>query len=240
MPEITTDTFFDGHIQVKQYRRGYRFAIDAIILAHHVKPHRHAVVVDLGSGCGIIALILAYRHPLIRIHGIEIQSELADLAGENVLDNAMQERVHIHCMDLKSMDMRRIPVPFDLAISNPPYRKSDSGRINPDPQRAVARHELETTLADWIAAAGALLKKGGRFITVYTAERAVELLLQMHSAGIEPKLLRSIHSGINTEAKLIIVEGVKGGRPGTKVSAPLIVYRHDGEYTQEVAQMFAP
>jgi tRNA1Val (adenine37-N6)-methyltransferase len=240
MSAITTDTFFEGRIQVKQHQRGYRFAVDAIILAHHVHPRPQSVIADLGAGCGIIPLILAYRHPQIRIHGIEIQPELAELAVRNVEDNALQDRIQIHRMDLKSPEIRRIPVTYDIVVSNPPYRKADSGRINPNLQRAVARHELETSLSDWLSAAGTLLRKGGKFVIVYTADRIVELLLQMQTAGIEPKSLRAIHSGPKTEAKLIVVEGAKGGRPGTKVLSPLIVYRSDGSYTEEMERMFAP
>jgi tRNA1Val (adenine37-N6)-methyltransferase len=240
MPDTTTDAFFDGRILVEQYRDGYRFSIDAIILAYHVHPRPEGTILELGTGCGIIPLILAYRHPGVKVVGIEVQPELAELADHNARKNGMQDRIEIFCMDLRDLDTDRVPHPIDMVVTNPPYRKTLSGKINPNPQRAVARHELKATLANVVASAGSLLQTGGKFVTVYTAERAMELLMRMKSGGIEPKSMRSIHSVTNSNAKLILIEGIKDGRPGTKILPPLVVYGPDGNYTPEMKAMFAP
>ena len=240
MNQLTTDTFFNGRIRVKQPRTGYRFSVDAVILADYVNSQAEGTVIDLGTGCGIIPLILAYRNPKLEIIGIEVQSDLADIAIANITDNHMQDRIKIHCSDMKTFDHHMISTPVDLVISNPPYRKTNAGRINPDRQRAIARHEIRATLSDVIRATRRLVRTGGKFVTVYTAERTTEILLEMRAAGIEPKFYRMIHSNQNTDAKMILLEGIKGGRPGSKIAPPLFVYKEDGTYTDEVEKMFHP
>lgn len=237
---LTADTFFNGRIRVKQNRAGYRFSIDAVLIAGLTIPSPDDTVLDLGTGCGIIPLILAYRHPKIKVYGIEVQQQLADLATINVEENRMKDRITIHCMDMKKLKHDMMSGPVDLVVSNPPYRKAESGRINPDQQRAVARHEIKATLSDVVETAQRMLRNAGRFVTVYPAERMADILIQMRSAGLEPKSLRTVHSDRHTDAKLIIVEGKKGGRPGLKIGSPVIIYRKDGSYTDEVQEMFKP
>jgi len=130
--------------------------------------------------------------------------------------------------------------PVDLVVCNPPYRKPNSGRLNPDAQRAIARHELRVSLAEVLQTVRRMLRAAGRFVTVYTAERTVELLGQMRTEGIEPKFMRSIHSQLDTEAKLILVDAVKGARPGTRLGPPLIIHDTHAEYSKEVQGMFTP
>lgn len=237
---LTADTFFNGRIRVKQNRAGYRFSIDAVLIAGLTIPSPDDTVLDLGTGCGIIPLILAYRHPKIKVYGVEVQQQLADLATINVEENRMKDRITIHCMDMKKLKHDMMSGPVDLVVSNPPYRKAESGRINPDQQRAVARHEIKATLYDVVETAQRMLRTAGRFVTVYPAERMADILIQMRSAGLEPKSLRTVHSDRHTDAKLIIVEGKKGGRPGLKIGSPVIIYRKDGSYTDEVQEMFKP
>lgn len=240
MDTLTTDTFLNGRIRVRQSRRGYRFSIDAVIVAGLVEPRPGDKVIDLGTGCGIIPLILACRHPNIKIYGVEVQEELAEIAALNVKENRMADRVAVICGDMKSLGHGMTSGPADIVVSNPPYRRPGSGRINPDGQRAVARHEIKVTLSDVVETAGRMLKLSGRFVTVYPAERMTDLLTRMRTAGIEPKFLRMIHSGRDTEAKLILVEGKKGGGPGVKAGPPLIIYRNNGSYSDEVEKMFLP
>jgi len=240
MKPKTPDTFLNGCIKVSQNRSGYRFSIDSILLACHAEPRPGDKVLDLGTGCGIIPLILAYREPNLKIFGIELQKELADIAASNVKENQMDGSITIICKDIKELKNDMISGPVDLVVSNPPYRKAESGRINPDAQRAVARHEIKVSLNDITATARRVLRTAGRFVTIYSAERITDLLTHLRSAGIEPKFLRMIHSGVKTEAKLVLLEGIKGGRPGVKIGPPLIIYDAKGAYTQEVEKMFLP
>jgi tRNA1Val (adenine37-N6)-methyltransferase len=240
MNSKTPDTFLNGRIKVKQDRYGYRFSIDSILLACHAGPRPGDKVLDLGTGCGIISLILAYREPNLKIFGIELQKELADIAVSNVKENQMDGSITIICKDMKELNNNMISGPVDLVVSNPPYRKAESGRINPDMQRAVARHEIKVSLSDITATVRRVLRTAGRFVTIYSAERITDLLTHLRSAGIEPKFLRMIHSGVKTEAKLVLLEAIKGGRSGVKIGPPLIIYNEKGAYTQEVEKMFLP
>ena len=139
--ELTLDILFDGRLKVWQPRHGYRFSIDAVLLAHQVRLQSEETVLDLGTGCGIIPLILAYRHPDIISFGIEIQKELAHIAIANVDANHLQNQIRVLCRDMRRLKPEDIGGPVDLVVCNPPYHKPKSGRINPDRQRAIARHE---------------------------------------------------------------------------------------------------
>lgn len=240
MKDFSTDTFFNGKIKVKQNRSGYRFSIDAVLLAYHAGKCPGGRILDIGTGCGIIPLIMAYRNPKLTVYGIEVQKELADIATINVKSNNMENQITILCRDMKELNCDMISGPVDMVVSNPPYWKVLSGRMNPDQQRAVARHEIKATHFDVIETARRMLRTSGKFITVYSSDRLTDIITQMRSFNIEPKFLRTIHSNGNSEAKLILVEGIKGGRPGATIASPLIIYREDGSYTNEVKQMFLP
>ena len=240
MNAYTTDTFFDGKIRITQNRTGYRFSIDAVLLAHFADPRSGDKVLDLGTGCGIIPLILAYRQPYTSIYGVEVQTELAELAKTNVRENRLEDRITVYCTDMKLLRPAMTSGPMDLVVCNPPFRKEGSGRINPDAQRAVARHEIKTNLSDIIQTSHRMLRTGGRLVLVYTAGRLTGILSRMRIEGIEPKFIRTIHSRQDTKATLILIEGVKGGRPDLKIAPPLIIYDQDNDYTEEVESMFRP
>ena len=236
----TTDTFFGGKLRINQEAAGYRFSIDAVLLAHHVRPRAGEKLLDLGTGCGIIPLILAYRNPEITAIGIEIQHELADLAISNVNANHMRNRITVLHLDMRNLKPAMIDGPADVVVCNPPYRSPNSGRLNPDTQRAIARHELKVSLIDVLETAHRVLRTSGRFLTIYPAQRIAELLFQMHLAGIEPKFMRTIHSRLEEKAKLILVGGTKGAQTGMTIGPPLIIYAEEGRYSKEVRQMFEP
>jgi tRNA1Val (adenine37-N6)-methyltransferase len=237
MRETTTDRALGGAILVRQHRDGYRFSIDAFLLAGFLQPDPNSAVLDLGSGCGIIPLILARRYAGLTVFGIEIQTELARLANANAVENGMGDRVKIVEGDLRHLKKNDLPQPIALAIANPPFRQCNTGRINPDSQRAIARHEVAVTLAELLATAGRVLDPGGRFATIYPSERLADLLICMRRQRIEPKRLRMIHSERSADAKRLLVEGIKEGRPGLAVLTPLVVYRGPGVYTEEVGEM---
>jgi tRNA1Val (adenine37-N6)-methyltransferase len=240
MDALTTDSLFNGSIRIKQYGSGYRFSLDAVLLAHHARPSPDHTVLDLGTGCGIIPLILAYRYPKIKVYGVEVQTALADIATLNIAENHMDDRITIYCRDLKRLKPDMTFGPVDLVVTNPPYRKVKSGRLNPDQQRAVAKHELKATLFDVVETARRMLRPSGRLVIIYAAERMVDIIIEMRSAGIEPKYIRMIHSSRKVAAKRILVEGKKGGRYGITIGPPLVIYRKDGIYSDEVQAMFMP
>lgn len=239
-PLHTEDTFFNGLIRVKQNAAGYRFSIDAVILAWHVAPAADAKIIDIGTGCGIIPLILAHRYRTISITGLEVQPQLVALARENVACNGLSHRITIHCQDINKTAAEIPAGEADLVICNPPFRKACTGRISLNPERAIARHEIKTTLADIIAAAGKMLKRSGEVAVIYPATRLADMIIAMRQGGIEPKLLRMIHSRPHDPAKLVLLKGNKKGRPGISVPSPMIIYDDDGAYTPEAQKMFQP
>ena len=236
----TKDTFFNGRIKVLQHRDGYRFSIDAVLLAAFSAPEAEDRIVDLGAGCGIISLILGYRHPAVSITGIEVQPELAELAAQNTEANGLKDRINIICADMRLLSIQAVSGPVDIVISNPPYRKGRSGRINSHPQRAVARHEILATLQDVAKTAARLLGIGGRLAIIYPAERITDLLTNLRSAGIEPKHIQTVHAKCHDPARLVLVSGIKGGSPGAAVHEPLVIYQPNGAYTGRVQAMFDP
>jgi tRNA1Val (adenine37-N6)-methyltransferase len=239
MEPLTRDHFFNGNIVLNQPGSGYRFSIDAVILSHLICPVPGETILDLGSGCGVIPIMLAYRHPEIRVTGVEIQPALSRLARQNVADNRLADRIRIIGGDMGQLSLADIGGPVDRVVTNPPYRRLDSGRLNANKQRAVARHELKIDLEALLLTTRRVLRNSGRFSIIYPSVRIVDLLAAMRSTGIEPKSLTMIHSKPALPARLVAIEGIKGGRPGLEVGPPLTLYHEDGTYTRAVEAMFA-
>jgi tRNA1Val (adenine37-N6)-methyltransferase len=236
-PATAPEDLFRGRLKILQKKGGYRFSIDAVILAHHIPLKDMDVGVDLGTGCGIIPLILAHRSSSARLYGIEVQEGLADLASQNVRLNHMEDRITIVHGDMKDFRSYLEPGVADVVFSNPPYRKVLSGRMNPDPERAVARHEIKGALSDVLSVAEKLLRPSGRVSVIYPSERIADLLTRMRAFRLEPKRLRLVHSRPDSDAELVLAEGLKYGNPGVKVVPPLIVHKQDGSYTDELKDM---
>jgi len=236
--EETLDTLFAGRLKIFQKKSGYRFAIDALLLAHFSKPRPADRIIELGTGCGVIPLILTLQQKGAKVIGVEIQPSLADLARKNADLNHLSSRLEIWEKDLKDLIGGNQGGQFDLVISNPPYRKVGSGRINPLLEKAVARHEIKATLKDVLEAAHYLLKIKGRLTVIYPAGRAVDLIQEMRQLHLEPKKLQFVHSHLNDEACLVLAEAVKGGMVQAKVLPPFILYRSKGRYTPQAQALF--
>ena len=238
-PHETVDALFDGKLRLYQSRRGYRFSLDAVLLAYFATPRRGDNIADLGTGNGVIALMLAYLDPSLKITGIEIQTGMADCACRNVRLNSLDERVKIIEGDVRMIEAIAEPESHHVVVCNPPYRKPNSGRVSPDEEKKIARHETKGTLHDFLRAGAYLLPPKGRVAVVYVAAGLAELLQGIRRVGVEPKRLRMVHSYADSEASLVLVEGVKGGRTGIKILPPLAVYEQGKKYTAEVVGMLA-
>jgi tRNA1Val (adenine37-N6)-methyltransferase len=237
-PEETLDTLFEGRLKILQKKSGYRFSIDALLLAHFAEPRPMDRIIDLGTGCGIIPLILTFRRKAEKIVGVEIQPSLADLARRNAALNRLSSRIKVWEKDLRSLEGKSWKENFDLVLSNPPYRKVGAGRVNPHLEKALARHEFKATLQDVLRAAQYLLKEKGRFTMIYPASRAAELIQEMRQFHLEPKRLRFVHPHLKEEARLTMVEGFKEGRAQLRVLPPLFLYDSMGNYTPEAQELF--
>jgi len=231
----TVDEILGGRLRVIQKRRGYRFSLDALLLAHFAGLREGDDLIDLGTGSGILALILADRHRCGKVLGIEIQEELAVMAGRSAAMNGLAGRVEIRPGDVRRPETICPPESFDAAVFNPPYRRLGSGRTNPNPEKAVARHEITGDAGDFLAAAAHALREGGRVYAIYPAIRMVELLYRMRTCRIEPKRLRIVHSHPGGAGIFTLVEGVKRGREELAVLPPLFIHEEGKGYTAEMA-----
>ena len=222
-PDETLDTFFDGRLQILQKKKGYRFSIDAVLLGRFSRIRKNEKVIDLGTGCGILPLLLSQNAKAHSFVGVEIQKELAELANKNVRLNHLEDRVWILQKDFRELKEAFPPGSFDVVLSNPPYRKYRTGRVNPAMDKAIARHEITGTLEDLISIASYLLPPKGRCYLIFPALRTVDLLVVLRSQKLEPKRLQFVHPHVGEEAKFILSESIKDSGVELKVIDPLIL-----------------
>lgn len=232
------DPILAGRLQIIQRERGYRFSIDALLLAHFVKLQTGDDVIELGTGSGIVALILAQRPGTGRILGIEIQEQLVSTARRNVSLNGLADRVEIRRGDVRFPESICLPRAFSVALFNPPYRRMHSGRINPDSEKAAARHEIFGTVENFIIAAAYALRPGGRMYAIYPATRMAELVTRMRASRIESKRLQLVYSRPGAKAVFVLAEGTRGGKEGLDVLPPLFIYEARGGYTAAINEIF--
>lgn len=236
-PDETLDSLFDGGVELYQSRAGYRFSLDAVLLAHFVKVKERVRVVDLGAGNGALTLMLAFLHHTASVVGVEIQPAMLARARRSVALNALEDRVSMRSGDVRAPAALGDAASFDVAVCNPPYRAPLSGRVSPNPEKRMARHEVQGELGHFLKAGRFLLRRKGRLALIYPAFRCVDVLAAMRAVDIEPKRLRMVHSSWGVEASLLLVEGVKEGKSEITVEAPLFVYDQEQCYRAEVAAM---
>jgi tRNA1Val (adenine37-N6)-methyltransferase len=237
-PEESVDEILRGRLHIVQKKTGYRFSLDALLLAYFAELREGDDLIDLGTGSGIIALILAGRYRCGRVLGIEIQEQLVMMARKSAAISDLDRCVEIHQGDVRNPETFCASRTFDAAVFNPPYRRLRSGRMNPDPEKAVARHEITGTAVDFLNAAGYALREGGRVYTIYPATRMVEMLFRMRQCRIEPKRLWLVHSRTNEVGQFALFEGVKGGGEGLVVLPPLYIYEDGKRYCAKMAAIF--
>jgi tRNA1(Val) A37 N6-methylase TrmN6 len=237
-PEETLDTLFGGRLKVLQKKRGYRFSIDALLLAHFAEPDPDDRIIDLGTGCGIVPLILFFRKKSKKIMGVEVQPSLADLARRNAVLNRCSSRFQVWQDDLRKLDQRVTREIFNLVLTNPPYRKVGSGRVNSHTEKAVARHEIQATLEEVLRAAHYLLKDKGVLTMIYPASRAADLMRGLSKYHLEPKRVQFVHSHENDEARLVLVEAHKEGHAQVKILPPFYLFESSGDYTPAARELF--
>lgn len=228
-------------------RNGYRiiqnsekfcFGMDAVLLSGFAKVKAGAHVLDLGTGTGIIPILLAGKTQAEQLTGLEIQAESADMAQRSVLLNDLQDRVHIVQGDIKNAREIFGSAVFDVVTSNPPYMIAQHGLQNPEDAKAIARHEVLCTLENVVSQAAAVLKPGGHFFMVHRPFRLAEIIRVMSAYKLEPKRMQMVYPFIDREPNMVLIEGTRGGNPRMCVEKPLIIYQSPGVYTDEIYEIY--
>ena len=224
----TLDTFFNGKLKIIQKKKGYRFSIDALLISEFIHLRKGERVIDLGTGCGILPILLSQKGKAKSFVGVEIQEDLAECARKNVRLNHLESLISILHQDFRELKNVFSSGFFDVVISNPPYWKNRTGRLNPSIQKAIARHELKGTLEDLISISSYLLKHKGRIYLIFTAQRVVDLLVALRKENLEPKQFQLVYPRPEEEAKFVLVEAVKSSGVELKILPPLILnpYSH--------------
>lgn len=215
------------------------FGMDAVLLANYVKHRRCGRYLDLGSGTGIIPILLAAKDYEgqargLEFAGLELQPDCAEMANRSVRMNGMEDVVRIDCGDIREVSCNYKKASFDVVTSNPPYIKGSHGLENPDAPKNIARHEVHVTLEQVVAAAEYALKPGGSFYMVHKPFRLAEIFGVLSDYKLEPKRMQLVHPYIDKEPNMVIIEAVKGGGSMIKIDPPMIVYREPGVYTDQL------
>jgi tRNA1Val (adenine37-N6)-methyltransferase len=237
----TRDTILDGRITLIQPRHGYRFSVEAILLGRFARASTRERVLELGAGCGVVAIMMAALYRPREVVAIEIQPPLAAMIARSATLNGI-ESVNAVCGDLRQRKLAGVePASFDLVVANPPYRAAAAGRENPDHGRRLARGEspAAAVLMDFVAAAHRYARRGGRVAFVFTARRSAELISAMRSKQLEPKRIRFVHPRIAMPASVMLIEARAGGGIEVAIEPPLILYERPGIYTSEARAMLS-
>jgi tRNA1Val (adenine37-N6)-methyltransferase len=236
--EITFDSIRD--IRLYQSKIGYRFSVDSLLLYSFINLKKVKTIADLGAGTGIVGMLLAKKYPEAKVTLFEIQDGLVTLAEKNIIQNCLEDRMKVIKCDIRILPSHAtMPGDFNLVISNPPFRKLKSGRLNIEEEKAIARHEIKLRLKELVKTVSSLLRVKGRFCVIYHPSRLSELIETLRRADLEPKRLRFVHSHISSDAKMVLMEAVKNGKAGLKVDKPLYLYKKNGNYTKELQEIYA-
>ena len=226
----------DGReLKIIQNPDWFCFGIDAVLLSAFAEIKQGDVVMDLGTGTGIVPLLLAAKTEASHIDGLEIQTEVAEMAKRSVALNGLEEKVSIINADLVGY---KSSCQYNAVTCNPPYKTADTGLVNPEDKLKISRHEVCCTLGDVVKTASRILKPMGRFFMIHRPERLVDIMYEMRMLKLEPKRIRYVHSDAQKPPVMVMVEGRKCAKPYIKTEPPLVVYNKDGSYTDEILKIY--
>ena len=224
--------------QIIQKKNGFCFGMDAVLLSGFARVKQGEKAIDLGTGTGIIPILLEAKYEGEHYTGLEIQDEMADMATRSVALNHLEEKVSIVKGDIKEASRLFGAASFDVVTSNPPYMNDAHGLKNPDLPKAISRHEVLCTLDDVTREAARLLRPGGRFYMVHRPHRLIEIITALTKYKLEPKRMKMVHPFVEKDANMVLIEAVRGGKSMSKVEAPIVVYQEPGVYTQEIYDIY--
>lgn len=227
-----------NHYRIIQDPGRFCFGMDGVLLSGFAKAGEGAKVLDLGTGTGIIPILMEAKTKAAHFTGLEIQPESADMAARSVRLNHQEEKIEIVTGDIKEAVSLFGAASFDVVTSNPPYMTEHHGITNPEEPKAIARHELLCTLEDVISQSSRLLKPGGNFYMVHRPFRLVDVLVLLRAYRLEPKRMQLVYPFANKEPNMVLIEANRGGRARMKVEKPLIIFKEPGVYTEEITEIY--
>lgn len=237
-PEERLDELHRNGYFIIQNPQKFCFGMDAVLLSGFARVKKGERALDLGTGTGIIPILLEAKTEGEHFTGLEIQKESADMAARSVALNHLEDRIDIVTGDIKDASVLFGASSFDVITTNPPYMIGDHGRSSSNQAKAIARHEIFCTLEDVLSQSAKLLRPKGRFYMVHRPFRLAEIMDKMIAYGIEPKRMQLVYPFIDREPNMVLIEGLLGGNSRLKVEKPLIVYREKGVYTDEIYDIY--
>ena len=226
-------------LKIIQDRNGFCFGIDSVLLSDFAKNmKKKSVVMDIGTGTGIIGLLLCKKTNLKKIYGIEIQKEVAEMAERSIKLNNLEDRFSILNININDVTECFVNNQIDVVVTNPPYKKNNTGQKNTSENKLISRHEVKCTLEDIIKKSYIILKDLGQFFMVHRAERLVDIMFLLRNNKLEPKEIRFVHSKQNEKPNLVLIKAVKNAKEFLKIDKPLIIYNDNGSYTDEILKIY--
>ena len=242
--ERIDDLNFEG-LKIIQDTEGFCFGIDSVLLTDFARDiKKNSKIMDLGTGTGILSILLSKKVNPKKIYGIEIQKEVAEMARRSVELNSLEEIIEIINTDIKDLNKLKKENKdlenntFDAIVTNPPYKKLGTGIKNKNKKQIISRYETSTTLDDWLNISSKLLKNNGQFYIVFRTDRLTELITNMKKYNLEIKNIRFVYSNINEQSILVLIKAVKGAGTFLKVEKPLIIYDENNNYTDEILKIY--
>lgn len=238
LPDERIDELQRNEYKIIQNKNKFCFGMDAVLLSGFANVKKEEVALDLGTGTGIIPILLEAKTEGKHFTGLEIQQESVDMAKRSVVINKLENKIEIVHGDIKEASALFGAASFDVVTSNPPYMTDHHGLTNPELPKAIARHELLCSLEDVIREAAKVLKTNGRFYLVHRPFRLVEIMNTLTKYKLEPKRMRMVHPFVDKEPNMVLIECIKGGKSRIKIEAPLIVYKEPNVYMDEIYDIY--
>ena len=235
--ERLDDLQINGY-HIIQHPEKFCFGMDAVLLSSFAGCQPDSKVVDFGTGTGVIPILLTAKTKASHIDALEIQEESADMAQRSVQLNGLTDKIKIIQGDIKEASDLLGKASYDYVITNPPYMNNDHGLKNPELPKAIARHEILCSLEDVIREGACVLKPGGHFIMVHRPFRLIEIITCLTRYKLEPKRMRFVHPFADKEPNIVLIDAVRGGNSMVKIESPLVIYATQGQYTQEILDIY--
>ena len=234
--ERIDDLNYEG-LKIIQNTEGFCFGVDSVLLTEFARDiKKNSVILDIGTGTGILGILLSKKVQPSKIYGVELQKEVAEMAQKSIKLNSLENTFEIINDDIKNIKLENSSI--DAIVTNPPYKKMGTGIKSKESKQLVSRYETTATLDDWLKISSKLLKDNGSFYIVYRTDRLTELIENMRKYKLEAKRIRFVYSNIEKQSNLVLIKANKGAGTFVKIEKPLIIYNLDGSYTDEIIKIY--